>query len=170
MPRRCGGESAHRFRGGSARTGKSRLGCSRPGACAMRSALTHRRTTIGLGAGERMRGRGQGEGAAAREVDGDDGGEATVLLVSKMPPPATGSSPSIHEACPSSWPDQPPPSPPTPMVPQVMSGVAVRRAHQAPRIYLGDMWIYFESSQPSVSGGGNLPLLWSMRQAMNVDE
>ena len=44
---------------------------------------------LGLGAGERVRGRGQGEGAAAREVDGvdgDDGGEATVLLVSEMPP------------------------------------------------------------------------------------
>ena len=169
MPRRFGSESARRYRGGSARTGKRRLECSRLGASTMWRPLTHRRSTIGLGAGERMRGRGQGEGAAAREVDGDDGGEATVLLVSKMPPLATGSIPSIHEACPSSWSDQPPPSPPTPMVPQVMSGVAVRRIKLHGSILV--LWIYFESSQPAQADFRMmLPMAhaWSDRECVRV--
>ena len=63
---------------------------------ALRSSRRPPRTAIRAGAGQPMRGRGQGEGAAAGEASGDDGGKATVLLFSRSPPAATGSSPSIR--------------------------------------------------------------------------
>jgi hypothetical protein len=100
--RQCAGVSARRLRRGCARTGTRRLGCSRPGACAMRGRRAHGRATIVLGAVVRIRGRGQAEGGADGEVEFAGSVQDTGVLVLEMPPPATRSIPSIGEVCPSS--------------------------------------------------------------------